>query len=140
MPKKAPESSQSTEQFQSGASVNPSRRPKMIDEERGPMEEIRALAALAPGTLRSLMTDEEASPTARLKAVEMVLDRAYGKLDSRSGGEAAKAAALGDIREEMNRLKAVPKGGQGPTRPEDSGKAAPQGRSQRCESSDGRET
>lgn len=72
-----------------------------------PLEEIKALAALAPGTLRSLMIDEEASPTARLKAVEMVLDRAYGKLDSRSGGEAAKASALGDIREEIARIKAA---------------------------------
>lgn len=97
-----------------------------------PLAQIRALAASVPDTLRELLCDEKTSPAARLKAVEMILERAYGKQDSRSAAEPPKAAMLDDLREEMARM--AKEGGQSPTRGEDSGEDAPQPRSQHCPS------
>jgi hypothetical protein len=69
--------------FKPGQSGNPSGRPKRTAEEKDALEQIRKLAPGVPELLKSIMQDAKASPAYRLKAAEMILDRAYGKADAR---------------------------------------------------------
>lgn len=69
--------------FKPGQSGNPNGRPKRTEAEKDALEQIRKLAPDVPGLLKSIMQDEKASPAYRLKAAEMILDRAYGKADAR---------------------------------------------------------
>lgn len=69
--------------FKPGQSGNPNGRPKRTEAEKDALEKIRNLAPDVPGLLKSIMQDEKASPAYRLKAAEMILDRAYGKADTR---------------------------------------------------------
>ena len=68
--------------FKPGQSGNPSGRPKRTAEEKDALEQIRKLAPGVPELLKSIMQDAKASPAYRLKAAEMILDRAYGKADA----------------------------------------------------------
>jgi hypothetical protein len=68
--------------FKPGQSGNPNGRPKRTEAEKDALEKIRNLAPDVPGLLKSIMQDEKASPAYRLKAAEMILDRAYGKADA----------------------------------------------------------
>ena len=69
--------------FKPGQSGNPNGRPKRTEAEKDALEKIRNLAPDVPELLKSIMQDEKASPAYRLKAAEMILDRAYGKADAR---------------------------------------------------------
>lgn len=69
--------------FKPGQSGNPSGRPKRTEAEKDALEQIRKLAPDVPELLKSIMQDKKASPAYRLKAAEMILDRAYGKADAR---------------------------------------------------------
>ncbi len=65
--------------FQKGQSGNPSGRPKQTQEQKDALAMIKDLAPVAVEWLREVLTNEKTKPEIRLRAIEMVLDRAYGK-------------------------------------------------------------
>lgn len=65
--------------FQKGQSGNPSGRPKQTQEQKDALAMIKELAPVAVEWLREVLTSEKTKPEIRLRAIEMVLDRAYGK-------------------------------------------------------------
>lgn len=75
-------------------------------EEEGEVRALsRAYAAAAVRTLVSVMLDEGAGNGDRIRAANLVLERAYGKADGASRRDAAKRDRLDDIRAELERLK-----------------------------------
>lgn len=91
--------------FKPGQSGNPSGRPKKTPEQLDALEAIRALAPQAPAVLMDVMNNPSAPPAARLKAVEMILDRTYGKPDMAVKVEDPKSDVLRDIRDVVNKIK-----------------------------------
>ncbi len=65
--------------FQKGQSGNPGGRPKLTHQQKDVLEELRLLAQEVPDVLRGLLHDPKAPAAVRLKAVEIILDRTYGK-------------------------------------------------------------
>ena len=61
--------------FQEGKSGNPNGRPKIPSEVK---EAFRAFTIEARDTLVSVMRDDEARPSERTKAAEIILNRAWG--------------------------------------------------------------
>lgn len=91
--------------FKPGQSGNPSGRPKKTQEQQDALAAIRDLAPQAPAVLLDVMNNPSAPPAARLKAVEMILDRTYGKPDMAVKVEDPKNDVLQDIRDVVNRIK-----------------------------------
>ena len=92
--------------FKPGQSGNPGGRPRRTDEERDALEEIRKLAADVPGKLKTLLNDKRTPPAVRLKACEIILDRTYGKPDSRLKLEPPKVDMLDDIKATVEQFRA----------------------------------
>lgn len=93
--------------FKPGQSGNPRGRPKMTDAEKDVLAEIKSLAADVPDKLRALLDGKKTPAAVKLKAIELILDRTYGKPDSTVRVETPKAAMLDDIQEEIAKLKAA---------------------------------
>lgn len=93
--------------FKPGQSGNPSGRPKKTQEQKDALEAIRSLAPEASTVLLTVMNDPKAPPAARLKAVEMVLDRTYGKPDMQVTVDDPKNDTISDIRAEVAKIKAA---------------------------------
>lgn len=91
--------------FKPGKSGNPGGRPKRTPQQNDAMEAIRALAPAAPAVLMEIMSNAAAPPAARLKAVEIVLDRTYGKPDMAVKLEDPKDDVLKDIRSAVEKIK-----------------------------------
>lgn len=91
--------------FEPGKSGNPNGRPKLTARQRDALEAIRTLAPSASLVLEDILNDKGASPAVRLKAVEMILDRTYGKPDMAVKVEDNRAETLADIRAEYERIK-----------------------------------
>ena len=66
-------------QFTKGTSGNPSGRPKQTELEKQTMRDICSLAPQAVKALKRLITDTSVRPDAKIKAIEMVIDRVCGK-------------------------------------------------------------
>lgn len=69
--------------FQPGQSGNPGGRPKMTDEERDALSAIRSLAPLAAEKLEEILTAPDIGVSHRLRAIEIVLERSFGKPEAR---------------------------------------------------------
>lgn len=93
--------------FAPGESGNPGGRPRLKQEQRDALEAIRDLAPQTPAILSAIMADAGAPPAQRLKAVEMILDRTYGKPDMAVRLEDPKTDVLAEIREEVAQIKAA---------------------------------
>jgi hypothetical protein len=65
--------------FQKGQSGNPSGRPNQTQEQKDALAMIKDMAPLAVEWLHNILMDARTKPETRLRAIEMVLDRAYGK-------------------------------------------------------------
>ena len=74
-----PQNRTKTGTFAPGTSGNPGGRPKRTDAQKAAQEAIQALAGEAAELLAAIMRDATAPLPTRLKAAEMVLDRAIGK-------------------------------------------------------------
>lgn len=65
--------------FKPGQTGNPGGRPKRTQEQKDALEMIKALAPEAVERLKEIITDPSIRPDTRLKAIEIVLERTYGK-------------------------------------------------------------
>ena len=63
----------------SGKSPNPGGRPKMTDEERDALEEIRKLAPRAAEKMAAMLDDDDVPPVVKVRILEIILERTYGK-------------------------------------------------------------
>lgn len=92
--------------FAPGQSGNPSGRPKNSKEQQDALTAIRDLAPNAAQVLKQLMTSADTPPAVKLRAVTEVLDRTYGKALMPVAVEDDKRDTLGDIRAEVERIRA----------------------------------
>ncbi len=74
-----PENRSKTGRFTKGQSGNPKGRPKQTAEQKDALEMIRGISPKAARLLDSVIDDKSAPLSLRIKAVEIVLDRTYGK-------------------------------------------------------------
>lgn len=74
-----PENREKTGQFARGKSGNPGGRPKWTEEQRKALEDVRALAPTAARELRRMLTAKDTPWSQKLRAIEIVLERTYGK-------------------------------------------------------------
>ena len=96
--------------FAKGQSGNPSGRPKTTPEQQDALAAIRALAPSAPAVLLAIMNDERAAAAARLRAVEIVLERTYGKAEASLRVDDGREVTLNNIRAEVEKIKAAVSG------------------------------
>ena len=65
--------------FEKGKSGNPKGRPKKTQEEKDALAMIKSLAPKAADRLREIIESNECRVDLQLKAIEIILERTYGK-------------------------------------------------------------
>ncbi len=65
--------------FKPGQSGNPAGRPKRTPEEKEALEQIRTLAPKAAVELGKILDNPKASLYAKLQAIDIILNRTYGR-------------------------------------------------------------
>lgn len=69
------------------------------------LEDIRSLAQQVPGVLERMLLDDATPPTNRIRIIEMILERTFGKAEAAVRTEKAKPDMLADIREELQAIR-----------------------------------
>lgn len=80
--------------FEKGKSGNPNGRPKQTQEQKDALAMIRSLAPEAAERLRAIIEDPEAKPDVQLRAIDIVLERTYGKAAAQVAVTAGSFKAL----------------------------------------------
>lgn len=82
-------------QFLPGKSPNPGGRPKMTEEEKDALEEIRKLAPGVAEKMSEMLAAPRVPAIAKVRIMEIILERTYGKPETsvRLNGEAQSAEA-----------------------------------------------
>jgi hypothetical protein len=68
--------------FEKGTSGNPGGRPKQTTEQKDALQAIRDLAPEAADKLREILRDPDAGWTVKVQAINIILERTYGKPDA----------------------------------------------------------
>lgn len=92
--------------FQKGVSGNPSGRPPTTPEQRDALQAIRDLAPDAAKVLKSMLGDAKIPPAQRLRAAELILDRAYGKAEAKVEVSTADGSVMAEVHRRMEGAKA----------------------------------
>lgn len=93
--------------FKPGQSGNPNGRPKKTPEQKDALQAIRDLAPQAAQELSNILHDESASHAVKLKAIDMILERTYGKAEAVVSVSDPQRDSLSDLREELRKIKAA---------------------------------
>ena len=80
--KKTETAKKNTTQFQKGQSGNPGGRPKMTAEERKIRAAFKKLGPKAIKKLGEMLEADRLSSIAKVRIIEIILERAYGKVES----------------------------------------------------------
>lgn len=87
--------------FKPGQSGNPSGRPKKTQEQKDALQAIRDLAPNAAEVLKSMLDDVNIPPAQRLRAAELILDRAYGKAEAKVEVSTADGSVMAEVHRRM---------------------------------------
>ena len=79
--------------FKPGKSGNPGGRPKKTQEQKDALQMIRDLAPLAAQKLRDIIEAHDVRAADQLRAIEIILDRAYGNAYANEAVDNTLAAA-----------------------------------------------
>lgn len=96
--------------FKPGQSGNPNGRPKKTPEQKDALQAIRDLAPHAARELENILNAEDSSYAVKLKAIDMILERTYGKAESTVNLNDPQRDDLSDLKQMVANLKAGGKG------------------------------
>ena len=65
--------------FKKGVSGNPKGRPKLSEDQKDALTKIKELAPMAVDVAEKLLKDGDVPPAVKVKLIDMILDRTYGK-------------------------------------------------------------
>lgn len=83
--------------FEKGKSGNPRGRPKQTQEQKDALAMIRDLAPEAAERLREIIRDNNIRVEARLKAIEIILERTYGRAYANEVSNAEPVRVIIDV-------------------------------------------
>lgn len=92
--------------FKPGQSGNPKGRPKTTPEQKDALQAIRDLAPHAAKELENLLHGENTPPAVKIKAIDMILDRTYGKAETPLNVNDPQRESLDDLRRLVSDIKA----------------------------------
>lgn len=87
--------------FKPGQSGNPNGRPKLKPEEKDALQMIRSLAPDAAARLKMMIDDPATKPEVLLRAIDIVLERTFGKAESKVEIMAVDYQALDEAFEQL---------------------------------------
>jgi hypothetical protein len=96
--------------FAPGQSGNPNGRPKTTPEQKDALQAIRDLAPKAAQELEKILDAEDGSYAVKLKAIDMILERTYGKAEATVNLNDPQRDDLSDLKQRVAEFKAGGKG------------------------------